>query len=122
MSYNLMELDQVGANISGVGSTAINHVINPGPNTRVYLYCDVRHTDSVEHEIRIGYDTDVTMAVTTSRAATGVDERLALSRPIVVEPGGRIAINADAMGTAASLQSNSVYVELPQGQTLDPVY
>ena len=126
MSYNVLELPQGGQNLtSAAGENTLTLQTNPGPDIRVYLYCDMRITDVTDRICGIylipnasGQLILITDNKTIANNAGGT-ERVNLIRPIIVLPGESLRCDAEAMSTVGTITSRSTFVTVPLGQTLN---
>ncbi len=125
MPYNPLEFTPIGITSSGdTGSVADDLAVNPGPNTWVYLYADTAHDDPTDRELGIWLVSlsGAGTVLVSDYPITPSEGRVPLLRPIIVLPGENLQFQASAMSTAARLTSRAVYIEVPQGQTVDHLF
>lgn len=124
MSFNLLDLAKNGEVATATGVSLVNLEINPGPDTRIYLYLDASHDDATSRTISIATLTRAgRVLIGEQRLTTGNSiDRVIVDRPIVVKPGGRIAAQADVMGAGDVFTLRGSYVTLPESQTLQGLF
>lgn len=127
MSFNALELRRVGDAITGdAGVATVNFTTNPGPNSRIYLYAEVGHTDNTDRLTGLFLDTITSaglIAVAAPRTISdSASDKVFITRPILVAPGERLQGQCAAITTADNMTARGAYIEIPEGQTIEDIF